>query len=465
MSLTKTKKDNLLAHLEAALSGDGGIAQVAQHVVDGDITMDELLDTGQLTSERRKQIEAEIERIKVDLQKRKEKEAEQQAELDCWNKAFSENTIVAFNNYLEQYPQGAHVSQAKTMIAGIQATIKNNKKEDCLNELREDINAHNTTILNRFEITFDDLKNADIAIPDGIGDIWNDPGFNLQYGQTPSSIPSDRTEIYFWGAPGSGKTCTLAAILSTAKKMGLFDPQKGEGRMYMTQLSSLFYKGDFATLPPPSPVEVTQGLSFDLRENGKNDVKHPVTLVEISGEIFECFSKAINKQTIPDDGHLQTYNSLLGFLESSDNPKFHFFVIDVDNNKRDSNGLTQMDYLQDAASYFNDNNIFNEKTAGIYILVTKSDLLDKDKNKRTQAAIDKLKNNYLNLIHSLRSIAYQHKLIDKSDKLTVIPFTLGEVYLQDKCKFDPSMSVEVIKILQQNVAKTYIKRKWSWLNL
>lgn len=461
MSLTKTKKDNLLAHLEAALSGDGGIAQVAQHVVAGDISMDELLDTGQLTSERRKQIEVEIERIKVDLQKRKEKEAEQQAELDCWNKAFSENTIEAFNNYLEQYPQGAHVSQAKTMIAGIQATIKNNKKEDCLNELREDINAYNTTILNRFEITFDDLKNADIAIPDEIRSIWDNKGIDLHYGETPSGIPNERTEIYFWGAPGSGKTCTLAAILSTAKKKGLFEPQEGNGFMYMTQLSSLFNNG-VATLPPPSPVEVTQGLSFDLRDT--NRTKHPVTLIEISGEIFECFSNAMNGLEIPDDGHSSTFDSLLGFLNSSANPKFHFFVIDVDNNKQDKYGLTQMDYLQAAATYFDNKKIFNEKTAGIYILVTKSDLLDKDKSKRTQAAIDKLTNNYLNLINSLKSIAYQHKLIDKSDKLTVIPFTLGEVYLQDKCKFDPSMSVEVIKILQQNVAKTYIKRKSSWLN-
>ena len=49
--------------------------------------------------------------------------------------------------------------------------------------------------------------------------------------------------------------------------------------------------------------------------------------------------------------------------------------------------------------------------------------------------------------------------------IPVIPFTLGEVYLQNKCIFDPAMSEEVIKILQQNVANApHVTKLTNWLN-
>ena len=462
MSLQKFQIDNILANLSTVLSSpDGkGVSTIAQAVIDGDMTMDDLLNTGQLTPAWRQQVEAEVSQLKL-----------LHAEDNLWLAAVAQNTIAAFQNYLDEYsegnlkgnPKGKYIAQANTMIMGLRAEIIASQKFQYIEDLKHNINAYPTQILNSQGITYKDLINAGIEIPDTIEKIWNDDGIDLQLGEQPDEIPSGRTEIYFWGAPGSGKTCTLAAILSTAKKEGYFEPQQGKGLMYMTQLSSLFVD-DVATLPKPSPIEITQGLSFDLRD--ENLANHPVTLIEISGEIFECFSHAITRQDIPNDGHLASYNNLLNFLKATDNPKFHFFVIDVDNKKRDKYGFTQMDYLQNAALFFQANNIFNEKTAGIYILVTKSDLLSKNKAERTGAAIDKLKLNYINLINSLKAIAYQHKLINKpTDMLQVIPFTIGDVYLQNKCVFDPVMSKEVIKILQQNVAKAYIKRKSSWLNL
>lgn len=452
MSLQKFQIDNILANLSTVLNSPKGFSTIAQAVIDGDMTMEDLLNTGQLIPAWRQQVETEVAQLKL-----------LHAEDNLWHIAIAQNTISAFQDYLAQYPTGKYVSQANTMIMGLRAEQQASQKFQYIEDLKHNINAYPTQILNGQGITYKDLVNAGIDIPDKIEKIWNDGGIDLQLGEQPDEIPSGRTEIYFWGAPGSGKTCTLAAILSTAKKEGYFEPQQGKGLMYMTQLSSMFVD-DVATLPNPSPIEITQGLSFDLRDESLTN--HPVTLIEISGEIFECFSHAITGQDIPNDGHLASYNNLLNFLKATNNPKFHFFVIDVDNKKRDKYGFTQMDYLQNAALFFQANNIFNEKTAGIYILVTKSDLLSKNKAERTGAAIDRLKLNYINLINSLKAIAYQHKLINKpTDMLQVIPFTIGDVYLQYKCLFDPEMSKEVIKILQQNVAKAYVKRRTGWLNL
>lgn len=447
MPLEQNQKDAILNNLSSVLSSEEGQEKIANYIVSGDITWDELSLTGMLEPAQRAALQAIEASLKED---------------QLWQQTQMQNTIAAYESYMAQYPTGRYISLAQTLIAGIHAQQAALQRYQYIQELQEDINAYNTIQLNAYGVTFDDLRNNGINIPDTIRRIWNDSGLDLQHGNTPDSIPSGRTEIYFWGAPGSGKTCTLAAILSTAQRRGFYDPQEGEGLMYMNQLSNLFIN-NVATLPKPSPVEVTQALSFDLRDS--NHQKHPVSMIEISGEIFECFSYAITNQPIPDDGHLTAYQSLLKFLQSTDNPKYHFFIIDVNNTTLDSFGQSQMTYLQNAALFFKNNNIFNSKTAGINILVTKSDLLTNNKAERSRAAIQILKERYLNFVNSLKDIALEHELIKSlDDMIPVIPFTLGEVYLKDKCLFDPEISEEVIRILQENVAMRQRRRRLEWFN-
>ena len=453
MPITQEQKDGLLANLNSILNTPEGPKKVANHIIDGDVTTEELENTGMYQAQHR----GEVENILAELKKTKEEEL-------YWDNATSQNTIDGYQSYIDQYkPNGKYIAIAQTMIAGLKAQNAASEKGKYINELRSDINAYNTMQLDAFGITFNDLVDNGIIIPESINEIWSNKGIALQYGETPNSIPKGRTEIYFWGTPGSGKTCTLSAILSTAQKKGYYQPQEGTGLMYMNQLSNMFFN-DVATLPPPSPVDVTQALSFDLRDDKQEP--HPISMIEISGEIFECFSYAVNGQPIPDDGHLQAYNSLLNFLKSTDNPKYHFFIIDVNNTTLDSWGQSQMIYLQNAALFFKNKGIFNDKTAGINILVTKSDLLSPDKTRRKDEAIRILKERYLNFVNSLRAIAIKYNLMKKTDLLKVIPFTLGDVYLKDKCVFDSTMSEDVIKILQENVAKKAEKGGfWNIFNL
>ena len=451
MALEQNQKDAILENLSSVLSSEEGQNRIANYIVSADITWEELSNTGMLTPAQRAALQAIVDSLSVS-----------HAEDQLWQQTQMQNTIAAYQIYMAQYPTGKYMSLAQTLIAGLHAQQVASQKYQFIQDLKDDINAYNTIQLNAYNITFDDLISNGIDIPHSVKNIWNDGGLNLRYGTTPASIPEGRTEIYFWGAPGSGKTCTIAAILGTAQKRGFYDPQQGNGLMYMNQLSNLFINNT-ATLPPPTGVEITQALSFDLRD--ENHKKHPVSLIEISGEIFECFSYAISGQAIPDDGHLSAYNSLLNFLQSTDNPKYHFFIIDVNNTTLDCFGQSQMTYLQNAALFFNNKNIFNEKTAGINILVTKSDLLTDNKSERSSAAIQILRDRYLNFVNSLKDIALEHNLIRSlDDMIPVIPFTLGEVYLKDKCLFDPEMSDQVIRVLQENVAMKQKKKRFGWLN-
>ena len=451
MALTQTEKASILANLSAVLATQEGIEKIATHVADGDIIVDELANTGSLTPDYRQKITDKVVALKAD-----------KTEDNLWQQAVAQNTIDAYQNYLTAYPAGKYTAQANTMIAGLQQQQRQSQKQQYLEVLRSDINAYNTTELKMYGITYDDIVGAGINLPNGIRGIWDDAGINLGSGKTPDSLQSGRTEIYFWGTPGSGKTCTLAALLSTANKNGFFMGSECAGYDYMAKLSNFFYKS-VATLPAPTPVQVTQELSFDLLDD--KAVHHPVTLVDISGEIFRCFYKKISYPDTPiSPDLLSTYNTLCAFLKSG-NPKYHFFVIDVHNKDVDADGLRQTDYLAAAAQYFDANNILNSSTAGISIIATKSDLLGATTAERQQNAKEFLNAEYKSFVNTIKSIAYKNKLINKStDPIPLIPFTLGNVYLQNKCLFNQETSKDVIRFLQQNVAKTSVKRKFGWLN-
>lgn len=454
--------DNIKANLPIVLNSEGGINTVATLIFEGHLSLDELQENGMVTPSIRNLLQSKVDELRLAAQKAQQEMAEQQAEDAKWQTAVSEGSLSSYEDYIKCYPQGRYVERAQQQLRFLRFEAQQSQKQKYIDCVKNDINAYSPEVLSSYGITVEDLETAGISIPSGIKKLYSAAGVELTIGTTPSSIPDGQTEVYFWGAPGSGKTCTLAAILSTAKRHGYFIGQPCEGHLYMTQLSNVFH-GDCGTLPPPTSVEVTQRLSFDLKDS--QNVMHPVSLIELSGEVFQCLSNNINNVAIPTGSHQLAYNSLLGYLKNSTNPKYHFFVVDVSNDSVDALGFTQMDYLSDAATFFNQNNIFNNKTAGICILVTKSDLLSSDKTQRLPEAIRLLGEKYSSFISSIKQIAYNNRLIrNMSDPIPVIPFTIGDVYFQSKCTFDPQMSLEVIKVMQQNIAKTAVERKTRFLN-
>jgi hypothetical protein len=196
-----------------------------------------------------------------------------------------------------------------------------------------------------------------------------------------------------------------------AEKKGYLNIATGPGYNYANQLKNIFSHNSEADdfLPAPSPVETTQYLPFSLKRVNEGVVRS-VSLIELSGEIFKCFFYKNAELQLPTQSHEDTFNSLNSFLKSN-NRKIHFFFIDYDKeNKRDGNGITQGDYLSAAATYFENNAVFNRTTDAIYIVVTKSDLmLDpngnsiNDYNQRVNFAKNYLNSNYLAFINSIKN--------------------------------------------------------------
>jgi hypothetical protein len=377
---------------------------------------------------------------------------------EAWERARYGNEM-ALSDYITIFQHtGKYVQEAKDKIkyleqARLQAQAQ---KQRIMDNIKRNPNTYSPDEVKGFLrdciVTKSELRDY-CGIPDNIIqsiDCINLP--SLQLGEKPSSIPDGYTEVYFWGIPGSGKTCALGAILNTAEKLGLLNIAKSEGSGYMIDLKNIFLvdnENPNPILPPPSPVETTQYLPFSLKK-GKDDPRS-VSLIELSGEIFQCFLCDFTNQPFPSQSHKDTFDTLTKFL-SGNNPKIHFFFIDYDKeNKKDANKKTQGDYLQAASAFFANpkNKIFGKSTAAIYLILTKSDLMPCEKEERAKEAGKHLANKFPSFITTLEQQCKTYSINAK--ELTFEPFSLGKVYFQQICDFDNSSAKRIIDILIERI--------------
>jgi hypothetical protein len=333
------------------------------------------------------------------------------------------------------------------------------KKNEILKQLVNNTNNFSpniiTNLLQDGILTIQDLLN--IGIPEEILTVLPDfktPDFNLD--RIPNMIPDGLTEIYFWGIPGSGKTCALSAILHYGSKKGLLEIMPGGVYKYMVQLKNIF-RGPIGYLPSSTNTEISQFLPFNLRDDRARN--HPIAFIELSGEILHCFFNTyINS---PISSILEnSFNSINNYLKGP-NRKLHFFIIDIskDPTEFDANGISQYDYLNATGRYLEKKGIFNKTTDAIYIIATKSDLLLYDDFQRGDKVVEFLKNHYAGFVNLLKEICRKYRIND--DKLNVLPFSIGQVYFNSICKFNSKSSENIIRILQNDTA---IYRKNSILD-
>lgn len=428
-------KQKIIANV-SSLTAD----QLFYEIKQGNITFPELKETGNLDPTKRKKIE--------DLQTQLSSQDDA-----AWERARYGNEA-SIRDYIANHPAGKHLEEAKAKIKELEEQRHRAQaaKQGILENLRRNPNSCTPGMIQGYlqsgTITEDDLRYC--GIPHSIiNKLNNIVPPRLQLGETPNSIPDGYTEVYFWGIPGSGKTCALAATLSTAEKLGYLEIAIGPGYDYMTRLKNIFITEN-AILPPPSPVETTQYLPFVL--NKGNDKPRSVSLIELSGEIFQCFFRKNANLPLQSQQHENTFNSLIRFLNGR-NRKIHFFFIDFEKeNDPDSDGYTQGDYLSAASTFFKNNDIFGKSTDAIYVVITKSDLMTNAKTYQERVEYSKQHlqtKNFSAFVNALKDRCRQHSI--NAGKLTVEPFSLGKVYFQQICDFDNSSATKIIDVLIERI--------------
>lgn len=286
--------------------------------------------------------------------------------------------------------------------------------------------------------------------------------------------PSGCTDIYFFGTPGTGKTCLLMG-LTGANGQGYTLNMKMQGGSYAAALQEYVNAG----LTPGSTFgKFVTTINGQVLEQDKGKViNHRINLVEMSGEEFAL--------RIADNREVSLANMGTGVtnLLQNSNRKVFFIIVDSSKDKvkveyieqvKDAEGnviderirkkyISQLSILQKFISLFElpENQEVMKRVDAIHFVVTKADMLG-DFDVRKERARDLLLNSYSGPVEQLKNYCRQTKRINYSTgyRPQVFTFSLGRFFLGDVFSFDKAETIQIINTIR-NV--TYaVKEKSFW---
>lgn len=327
------------------------------------------------------------------------------------------------------------------------------KHSDLLEMLKADHNILRASVINMLldngYLDYDDFETIDInrSFISHLVNGETTEGFAIP--RKLDKINKLSTEIYFWGIPSSGKSCVLGAILSVAgnghvaKSMSQDNDCQGYG--YMTRLAALFKSNDkVGTLPEGTSIYSTYEMGFDLEDD--NGAVHPLTCVDLAGELVRCMYKSDAGEDMSDDefNALDTLTRVL-IDNRTKNRKIHFFVLEYGADDRKYEGLTQSVYLDGALRYIERTGIFKEDTDAIYLMITKVDKANAGKGQLASILREYISETYGGFYNGLVKICKDCEI--NNGNVEIIPFSLGQVCFQDYFLFDDRPAGNVVRKL------------------
>ena len=429
-----------------------------------------------------------VDEAKELIGKRKNKEED-----EIWGQVDKKN-INALREFVDKYPNGKYAVEArkriselsipgnigkialmnaiKTAVSGLETLqlVQNalNEKtvsvDEVLDLIEDDNNILSSKVIKKLiengYITWDDLytlDDIDHAFITQLAEENNSISFDTS--DRPWSSMRNSTEIYFWGVPASGKTCALGAILSAAGSgeiaLSMRQDPGCQGYDYMNRLPQCFkLSGEVTVLPAGTPVVASYEMGFDLID--KRYKEHPITCIDLAGEIIECMYKKQAGLPLYDYQieALQAVTNFLGGRDEQGNPignrtknrKIHFFVVEYGAENKLYKGLPQINYLNSTIGYIQQTGIFSTNTDAVFLIVTK---VDKIKASSAEERIELLKQHvathYRSFYNGLEVICRGNQI--NGGRVQVLPFSLGKVCFQDFCRLDAKYANEIVRII------------------
>ena len=228
-------------------------------------------------------------------------------------------------------------------------------------------------------------------------------------------LEKNRTDLYFFGQPGSGKSCILASIFFYLHHNGMLmnSSQNPRGNVYKDQLINEINVG---ILPDSTQRDGVNYIPLELRNQNNPSYKHPLNFIEMSGELFDdAYESGIS------DNNLAAKNYL-----DNKNKKLIYFVLDyfMENRGMNSGGTSQTNKAKQILALLDDFGTL-KNTDGIFIVISKSDLFPAGVNKN-EYAVEFLKKRYLNLYNNIKDKQEQYGF-----EIKLYPYSIGEVKLQN----------------------------------
>lgn len=318
---------------------------------------------------------------------------------DAWS-SVAQDDIFAVNEFVRQYPKCEVAQQRLSQLKDDEIwQMKSNPTRydetrflDLLNEgIFSGDEIDREGIMSKGKINYlKNLKSKDL-LPDMV-DVIN---------RSEADCEADRTDIYFWGIPSTGKSCVLMGLISSSK---MNVKVIGRSGIYATALRTYCRSGVTISQTPGDFVTTMEGtISGDVKGR---EVNHDVNLVEMSGEEF-----AVKIADNPG-AHVSFEDMGTGAtrLLGNHNRKAFFIIIDptvygdvefnaMDEQYNEQTGqkiyttklvsLSQTDAIEKIVQMFasKENSEIMERVDSINFIITKSDLLDSDRDEREKKAL------------------------------------------------------------------------------
>ena len=287
-----------------------------------------------------------------------------------------------------------------------------------------------------------------------------------RYEKKEYKLPNNCTEIYFWGLPASGKSCCLSAILSTASHEGYCGGYDAgiSGNTYFELLTNIFQTDNLCALVSGTNTNSIASASYKM--NHPKFGTRRMCLIDLAGETFKSMHKVNNKQDIGDDELSLCLDVTTDYLMDTRNRKLHFFVVPyTEREVADRDGFTTSQYLQACAQYLDNKKIIKDTTDGIYIVVTKADLMGCPPDQYSKEADAYIHRKYKSFITSMEKICSNNGIGTSSKRVEILPFSIGEMVALEACKFNATGAERFIDLLCEKSYKEKSKcRKFiDWL--
>lgn len=272
-------------------------------------------------------------------------------------------------------------------------------------------------LINRRAITFEELLDGGLS-PKIINSLkYYCSADKITKSYTVEDLPAmeeGRTDVYFVGLPGSGKSTMIAGLLNVANSTGVLlpDPYHAAGVTFQTNLIQDLNRG---VLPERTRSGSYNYIAASL--NDTNNKRHPLNIVDVPGELYN---------SIQDNAEV---NKFLKYINNK-NKKILIFVIDSLEHEN-SNSISAYDQsvvFPNILQIFNSNGVL-EQTDAIYLVVNKFDAIRDAKYASSNSpngdlALDFLNADFLGLRNNCLSARDDNK---NSFKIKVIPFSIGAI--------------------------------------
>jgi hypothetical protein len=260
-------------------------------------------------------------------------------------------------------------------------------------------------------------------------------------------LQSGYTDLYFFGQPGSGKSCILASIFHylDSNAMIINNSINPKGNKYRDQLKDEI---SYGILPDSTAVDGVNYIPLELINHEHKGKRHPLNFIEMSGELFNrAYDGGISEDNLAAKNYLNNTNR-----------KLIYFVLDYEQHEKSKTvykGASQSSKMQSILALLDQFGTL-EHTDGIYIVITKTDLFPAGAD-RNSFAMQFLESSYKAFLVNCREMKDKYR--NRFD-ITLYAYSIGDVKFQNMLvHFDDRSPKELITDVMR---ETFTTKKGGW---